>query len=107
MRIACVLAVGALLGCTGLTREQRVANSVAASKLQPGTMLTDAQISQMDKDNTYICEERARTGSHIPRRQCRTLRRAEREADNAQRTLQGTSVQGSTDIAVTNVGGAD
>jgi len=86
MRIACVLVV-LLVGCGGLTREQREANTAKARKLAPGTVMTDAQIAALDQDNTLVCDTETGTGSHIPHRVCRPLRKANDQANNVQTSM--------------------
>lgn len=82
MRIACFLIV--LAGCGGLTKEQRAANTARARHLAPGTVMTDAQMATLDQDNVLVCDTESGTGSHIPHRVCRTLRRSNEQASNAQ-----------------------
>ncbi|HYV49715.1 MAG TPA: hypothetical protein VFA20_32885 [Myxococcaceae bacterium] len=90
MRIASsvvVVLVTALAGCGGLTREQRAANTVKARKMAPGTVMTDGQIAALDQDNTLVCDTETGTGSHIPHRVCRPLRKANDQANNVQTSM--------------------
>lgn len=92
MRMMCVLVgmlVAAGTGCAmkPVTREDRVAASVAASKMKPGSQLTSRQIAQLDKDQTYVCTEEQTTGSHIKKKTCRTLRRQGDEDAKAQEQI--------------------
>jgi hypothetical protein len=76
-----------LAGCGGLTKEQRAANTARARKMAPGSVMTDAQLATLDQDNVLVCETERGTGSHIPHRVCRTLRKATEQANNAQTSV--------------------
>jgi hypothetical protein len=62
-------------GVKSVTRQDRVAASIAASKMEDGTILTAAEIDMLDQDQTYECHKEMRVGSHIPKLTCRSLRR--------------------------------
>jgi hypothetical protein len=92
MRIATGLALAVVLvGCGGLTKEQRAANTAALKKLPPGTVLTEAQLATVDQDSTVVCENEKGTGSHIPHRVCRTLRRTNEQADHVRDSMPQTN----------------
>ncbi|HYV47624.1 MAG TPA: hypothetical protein VFA20_22350 [Myxococcaceae bacterium] len=81
MRWLCVALVFASAACgvKSITRADRVAASIAASKMKDGTVLTDAQVAMLDQDQTYECHREMELGSHIPKLTCRTLRRIEND----------------------------
>lgn len=85
MRIACFLIV--LAGCGGLTKEQRAANTANARHMAAGAVMTDAQMATLDQDNVMVCDTESGTGSHIPHRVCRTLRRTTEQANNVQTSV--------------------
>jgi hypothetical protein len=85
--VAVAVVVGALTGCGGLTKEQRAANTAKARKLAPGTVMTDAQLATLDQDNVVVCDTESGTGSHIPHRVCRTLRKTTDQANNTQTSI--------------------
>jgi len=71
--------VGPIRSLTQADREE--ASRKAAGK--PGAFITEAELEKMDLDRTFICEVQAPIGSRIPRYQCRSLRRVQRERDIA------------------------
>jgi len=77
---ALVVACGAVRPLTQADRENA---SRAAQEKAPGAILTEAEISKMDLDRTFVCEFGLQVGSHIPHYQCRSLRRIEREREVA------------------------
>jgi hypothetical protein len=92
MRAAPVLVTAicvAVSGCgiKSVTREDRVAASIAASKMKHGTFLTDAQIALLDQDQTYQCHREMPLGSHIPKLTCRSLRRIETDTEKTKLQL--------------------
>jgi hypothetical protein len=56
----------------------------------------------LDQDATLVCETERGTGSHIPRRVCRTLRKSEDQVNNVRNSMPQTnfSGQGATVSAV-------
>lgn len=95
MRIASCLALAVVLvGCGGLTKEQRAANTMAAKKRPPGAVLTDAEIATLDQDSTVVCGMERGTGSHIPRRVCRSLRRTEEQVNNVRSSIPAVNYTG-------------
>jgi hypothetical protein len=82
-----IAAVAVLAGCGGLSKEQRSANMTRVKKMAPGTVLTEGQIATLDQDNTLVCDTETGTGSHIPHRVCRPLRKVTDQANNAQTSL--------------------
>jgi hypothetical protein len=102
-----VVLVAFLAGCGGLTKEQRAANTAKAKRMAPGTVMTDAQMATLDQDTTYVCETESGTGSHIPRRVCRPLRRVIEQANNVQTGISqmpGTAGWG-TSVTAVSAGG--
>jgi hypothetical protein len=79
--------VVALAGCGGLSKQQRTANTEAARRMKPGTVMTDAQLATLDQDRTVVCETESGTGSHIPHKVCRTLRQQHDQANASQTSL--------------------
>jgi hypothetical protein len=86
-RLLTIAAVAALGGACAsvrpMTQNDREQASREAVQKAPGTILTEGQVSKMDLDRTFICEVATQVGSHIPRYQCRSLRRVERERSEA------------------------
>lgn len=82
-RLLAIAAVAALGGACAsvrpMTQADREQASREAMEKAPGTVLTEGQVSKLDLDRTFICEVEPQVGSHIPRYQCRSLRRVERE----------------------------
>jgi len=81
---AAVTALG--LGCGSLrstTRGEREAASRRVAMKMEGSVVTEGELFQMDMDRTFVCGTEAQVGSHIPRYQCRTLRRVVRERELA------------------------
>ena len=79
---AAALAVlgGACANMRSMTQADREQASRQAMEKPHGTILTAGELSKLDLDRTFICEVQAQVGSHIPRYQCRSLRRVERES---------------------------
>jgi hypothetical protein len=88
MRIVlCVVVAVVLAGCGGLNKEQRATNTARARKMAPGTVMTEGQMAALDQDGVLVCDTESGTGSHIPHRVCRTLRRSNDQAQNAQTSV--------------------
>jgi hypothetical protein len=86
-RILTVAAVAALGGACAsvrpMTQVDREAASRQMAQKQTGTVVTEGQLFQMDLDRTFVCGVEPQVGSHIPRYQCRSLRRVTREREAA------------------------
>jgi len=86
-RILIAAAVTALgLGCGSLrstTRGEREAASRRVAMKMEGSVVTEGELFQMDMDRTFVCGTEPQVGSHIPRYQCRTLRRVVRQRESA------------------------
>ncbi len=86
-RILAAVAVAALGGACAsvrpMTQTDREAASRQAAEQVPGTVITEGQLYRMDLDRTFVCGVEPSVGSHIPRYQCRSLRRVVRERDAA------------------------
>lgn len=82
---AAALAVlgGACANVRPMTQADREQASVKVMEKPHGTVLTEGELSKLDLDRTFVCEVEAQVGSHIPRYQCRSLRRVERERAEA------------------------
>jgi hypothetical protein len=84
LAIASIAALsGACAAVKPLTQVDRDQATRAVAEKPNGTVLTEGEISKLDLDSTFICETAAQVGSHIPRYQCRSLRRVERERASA------------------------
>src|SRR5262245_23483221 len=83
---AATLAVlgGACANMRPMTQADREQASRQVMEKPHGTILTAGELSKLDLDRTFVCEFGAQVGSHIPRYQCRSLRRVERERAVAQ-----------------------
>jgi hypothetical protein len=81
--------MGLVLGCATATPPQQAPGATAqsAQSAQKEEKVAAAD-SEQDPDRTLICESIPVTGSHIPRKKCRTLRQVEQEREQAQKALQ-------------------
>lgn len=59
------------------------AEAVTLEPIEQETLIASAG-AELDQDTTYVCEGQPRTGSHIPRTVCRTVRQAKQERVEAQ-----------------------
>jgi hypothetical protein len=50
-------------------------------------VLTDAQMATLDQDHVLVCDTESGTGSHIPHRVCRPLRKSIEQANNVQASV--------------------
>jgi len=82
--VVALAVAGSGCGIKSVTREDRVAASVAASRMKHGTVLTEGQVDMLDKDATYQCQREKRTGTNVPQLTCRSLRRVESDVAQAQ-----------------------
>jgi hypothetical protein len=80
--------MGLMLGCASGPQPQR-ASATTPQSAQTGEKVAAAD-TQKDPDRTLICESVPVTGSHIPRKTCRTLRQVEKEREQAQKAIQDT-----------------
>jgi hypothetical protein len=77
--------MGLILGCaTAAPPQQSPGTAAAQSQQAEKTAVADAK---KDPDTTLICEDVPMTGSHIPRKVCRTLRQVESEREQAQKAV--------------------
>lgn len=88
--VALVAAACGALPIKSTTQEDRVATSRRVAEREKGSVVSEAELDQMDLDSTYVCETESVVGSHLKRYQCRTLRRVQRERDMARAYLEGT-----------------
>ena len=82
--------MGLMLGCASAPQPQPAlapTTTQSAQGAQTGEKVADASAKQ-DPDRTLICESVPVTGSHIPRKTCRTLRQVEKEREQAQKSIQ-------------------
>lgn len=78
--------MGLMLGCATAAPPQQASGATAQStQTEEKAAAADAKKSP---DQTLICESVAVTGSHIPRKVCRTARQVEKEREDAQRAVQ-------------------
>lgn len=86
-RILAVVAVAALSGACAsmrpMTQDDRQTASRKMAEKEQGTVITEGELTRMDLDRTFVCGTEAQAGSHIPRYQCRSLRRVVREREVA------------------------
>ena len=86
-RVLIAAALAALFGACAsvrpMTQNDREATSRKVAEKATGTVLTEGELFQMDLDRTFVCEVQPQVGSHIPRYQCRSLRRVAREREVA------------------------
>jgi hypothetical protein len=78
--------MGVMLGCATAAPPQQAPGATAQS-VQKEEKVAAADAKQ-DPDKTLICESVPVTGSHIPRKTCRTLRQVEKEREQAQKAIQ-------------------
>jgi hypothetical protein len=84
MTLGMVVMMGLGVGCATATPSQQAPNATAQSQQGDKTAVADAK---KDPDRTLICESVPITGSHIPRKICRTLRQVEQEREAAQKAF--------------------
>lgn len=78
--------MGLMLGCaTAAPPPQAPGTTAQSAQKEEKAAAADAK---QDPDRTLICESVAVTGSHIPRKTCRTLRQVEKEREQAQKSVQ-------------------
>ncbi|WP_224250149.1 hypothetical protein [Hyalangium gracile] len=82
-RLGGLAMLGLLLGCA-TTSSSPQAPAATAQGEQKKEQVADAS----KDDNALVCEDIPVTGSHIPRRRCRTQRQARQEREAAQKALQ-------------------
>lgn len=80
-----VMWVGLMLGCATAAPPPQSPDATAQQSTQQQEKAADAK---KDPDKTLICESVAVTGSHIPRKVCRTARQVEKEREDAQKAVQ-------------------
>ncbi|KFE69202.1 hypothetical protein [Hyalangium minutum] len=81
-----LMLMGLMLGCaTAAPPPQASGTTAQGTQKEEKAAAADAQ---KNPDPTLICESVAVTGSHIPRKVCRTARQVEKERDDAQRAVQ-------------------
>lgn len=84
MILGVVVIMGLGVGCATAAPPQQAPNSTAQSQQADKTAVAD---TKKDLDRTLICESTPVTGSHIPRKVCRTLRQVEQEREAAQKAI--------------------
>lgn len=84
-RFAGLAVMGFILGCATGSPSQQAPEASAQ-----GAQKDKAAVAQASKDpnNELVCEEVEVTGSHIPRRICRTRKQVDQEREQAQKALQ-------------------
>lgn len=82
-----VVMMGLGVGCATAAPPQQAPNATAQSQQADKTAVEGAK---KDPDHTLVCESVPVTGSHIPRKVCRTLRQIEQEREAAQKALRET-----------------
>jgi len=76
--------MGLAVGCATTAPPQQAPSATAQSQQEDKAAVTEAK---KDPDRTLVCESVPVTGSHIPRKVCRTLRQVEQEREAAQKAL--------------------
>jgi hypothetical protein len=76
--------MGLVVGCATATPPQQTPNATAQGQQADKAAVEGAK---KDPDRTLVCESVPVTGSHIPRKVCRTLRQIEQEREAAQKAL--------------------
>lgn len=79
-----VVMMGLFLGCATAAPPQQAQGATAQ-----GQQADQAQVAEAkkDPDKTLICEEVPVTGSHIPRKICRTVQQMQKERDQAEKAI--------------------
>jgi hypothetical protein len=82
-----VMMMGLVVGCATAAPPQQAPSATAQSQQAEKTAVADAKDAKKDPDKTLICESVPVTGSHIPRKVCRTVRQVEEEREAAQKAI--------------------
>jgi hypothetical protein len=82
-----VMWMGLMLGCATAAPQQQSSDATAQQTSQQEQKVAAAD-AKKNPDTTLICESVAVTGSHIPRKVCRTVRQVEKEREDAQKAVQ-------------------
>ena len=85
-----VVMMGLVMGCATAAPSQQASSSTALGQQADKTVVADAKDGKGAKKDTLICESVAVTGSHIPRKICRTARQVEEEREAAQKAMRDT-----------------
>jgi hypothetical protein len=82
-RLGGVAMMGLFLGCATASPQQ------TPSATAQGTQKSEAAAAdaKQDPEDALICEEVPMTGSHIPRKICRTARQIKKEREQAQKAV--------------------
>jgi hypothetical protein len=81
-----VMWMGLMLGCATATPPPQSPDATAQSTQKEEKVA--AADAKKESDKALICESVAVTGSHIPRKVCRTARQVEKEREDAQKAVQ-------------------
>ena len=84
LTLSVMVMMGLGVGCATTTPPQQAPNATAQSQQADKAA---AEGAKKDPDSTLVCESVPVTGSHIPRKVCRTLRQVEQEREAAQKAL--------------------
>ena len=79
-----VVMMGLAAGCATSAPTQQASGPTAQTQQAEKTAAADAK---KDPGKTLICEEVAVTGSHIPRKICRTVQQAQKEREQAEKAI--------------------
>jgi membrane protease subunit (stomatin/prohibitin family) len=85
-----VVMMGLVMGCATAAPSQQASSSTAQGQQADKTAVADAKDTKDgkgSKKDALICESVAVTGSHIPRKICRTARQVEEEREAAQKAM--------------------
>lgn len=79
-----VVMMGLFLGCATAAPPPQASGSTAQGLEKDQAATATAK---KDSDKTLICEDVPMTGSHIPRKVCRTKRQVDQEREQAQKAV--------------------
>ncbi len=85
-----VVMMGLVMGCATATPAQQAPSATAQGQQADKTAVADAKDAKdakKDPDNALICESTKVTGSHIPRKVCRTARQVQEERESAEKAI--------------------
>jgi vancomycin resistance protein YoaR len=82
-----VVMMGLVIGCATATPAQQAPSATAQGQQADKTAVADAKDAKKDPDRTLICESVKVTGSHIPRKVCRTARQVQEEREAAEKAI--------------------
>jgi hypothetical protein len=99
IRIACAIGLGLTLGCATSSAHGRDESATGAELREGATADTDSATADgTDKakqdPNSLVCQSVRVTGSHLPKRVCRTVAQIEQEREAARKAAERAQQQG-------------